>query len=431
MGQKQPEFYPIHAANAARAWILGVILGASFELDESTPLSYHNIASYTLTCAAGTGLAGLSDALWNRRTGLRANDFPHCDLETWIGRVPGVEEVEWGADESAWVSRNNALIRLAAAQDGFSEQVAELVDRLGSSRVGVIMGTSTSSIGRTEQAYRHMQSEQTFTPEYLQPEIHNPHSPGAFASWLFGTTGPCMTISTACSSSAKVFASASRWLDLGLVDAVVVGGADTLCLSVLYGFHSLQLVSADPCRPFDRARNGINIGEAAGFAILEAADEPSGISMSGYGESSDAHHMSHPHPEGAGASAAMTAALERSGLDPDEIGYINLHGTASPANDVIESMAIGKIFDESHTRISSTKGWTGHALGAAGIVESVIVMESLRNRRFPGTLNLSDPDPDLDFSVAMDNGEFSQSSAMTNSFGFGGNNCSLVFTRHP
>ncbi len=387
------------------------------------------ICAHTLTCAAGTGLAALRTALWNRQSGLRKNDFPHCDLDTWIGRVAAVDDVEWTAANREWESRNNALAAVGLEQDDFLIAVNNAAREFGTDRVGVVIGTSTSSIGQTELAYRELHDEH-LPSRFHQPKVHNSHSPSAFVAKHTGLCGPAMTISTACSSSAKVFAAAVRWLSAGIVDAVLVGGVDSLCLSVLHGFHSLELISSSPCRPFDQRRDGINIGEAAGFALLVKADNASSdcIRCAGYGESSDAYHMSHPHPDGLGAEQAMRGAIERAQLVPKDIGYINLHGTASRVNDAVESEAIARLF-KLDTTASSTKGWTGHTLGAAGIVEAVIAIEALRANRVPGTLNLDEPDPALFFPVQQANREVSLQHVMSNSFGFGGNNCSLIFSQ--
>jgi 3-oxoacyl-[acyl-carrier-protein] synthase-1 len=263
-----------------------------------------------------------------------------------------------------------------------------------------------------------------------QPQIHHLHSPGVFVAAVTSLTGPSLTISTACSSSAKVFATASRWIRHGIVDAVLVGGVDSLCLSILYGFNSLELISSEPCRPFDRNRNGINLGEAAGYALVskEGLCSDDNLALLGYGESSDAHHMSHPHPEGKGASLAMNRALQRAAISPESVDYVNLHGTASKANDRVETYALADQFTES-TLVSSTKGWTGHSLGAAGILEAVIAMDTLQTGLIPGTLNRETDDPEFRFPVMTGNVEKQVHYVMSNSFGFGGNNASLVFGR--
>ncbi len=389
-----------------------------------------SITHYSATSAAGTGLAALRESLATRQSGLRRNDFPDCDLDTWIGRVPGVEDVALPAQVDHLLSRNNQLAWLGLQQDGMLDAIAALVERLGAHRIGVVMGTSTSSIGRTEEAYTALEESGLMRPEYRQPEVHNLHSPGIFVAAVTGIAGPSLTISTACSSSAKVFATATRWIKHGLVDAVLVGGIDSLCLSVLYGFNSLELISSEQCRPFDRDRNGINIGEAAGYAIVTRRElSPNAeLLLAGYGESSDAHHMSHPHPEGKGAIHSMGRALERAAVAAGDVGYVNLHGTASRANDKIETFALAERFTDA-TLVSSTKAWTGHTLGAAGILESVIAIDTLETGLLPGTLNCRETDPEFRFPVMTDNVEKTIDCSMTNSFGFGGNNASLVFRR--
>ena len=224
-----------------------------------------------------------------------------------------------------------------------------------------------------------------------------------------------------------MFAQAERLIRNGLADAAIVGGVDTLCGSVLFGFNALQLVSANPCRPFDAARDGLSLGEAGGFAVLERASaHDHGLQLRGYGESSDAHHMSTPHPEGLGAQLAMRAALARAGIEAAAVGYLNLHGTATPANDSIEARAVAALFPAS-LHAGSTKGWTGHTLGAAGIVESVFALLALEHGLLPGTLNSATPDAACGPQIRFDNAARDIDFAMNNSFGFGGNNCSLVF----
>lgn len=386
---------------------------------------------YESTSAAGVCLADLKKSLQNQCSGLRPNDFPHSNLATWIGRVTQLDEFIWPADRSEWQSRNNALAAIGLEQGSLPISLAKIMAIYPAHRLGIVMGSSTSSIDRTEQAYREQPGEAPLAAPFCQPLVHNPHGPGLYVAAHTGITGPVVTINTACSSSAKVFATGARWLACGLVDAVLVGGVDSLCLSVLHGFHSLQLISQYPCRPFDQNRDGINLGEAAGFAILarsDLPDLPATIRLCGYGESSDAHHMSHPHPEGLGARLAMTSALEVANLEPADIDYINLHGTASRANDLIEGKLIAAMFGN-NTAISSTKGWTGHTLGAAGITEAIIAMETLRNGLIPGCLNLQTLDQDLDLTISAANLQQPVRHAMSNSFGFGGNNCSLIFSK--
>jgi 3-oxoacyl-[acyl-carrier-protein] synthase I len=387
-----------------------------------------HISAMTLTCAAGHGLGALRLALGEARSGLRPNDFPHCPLPTWIGRVDGVEETGLADELADFDCRNNRLALLGLAQDDFIKQVNALKQRIAPERIACVIGTSTAGIGATESAYRDMGQDERFPQPYRLPRVHTPHTSSAFTARVLGLSGPVLTVSTACSSSAKVFASAARLIAAGLADAAVVGGVDSLCLSVLYGFHSLELVSDQPCRPFDRQRKGLSLGEAAGFAIVERAPEHSLGRLLGWGESSDAHHMASPHPEGAGAAAAMRQALKHAGLAPEAVGYINCHGTATPLNDQVEARAIRQVFP-SPPPAASTKGWTGHTLGAAGIAEAVFSLLALNDGFLPAGLNLDDPEPDWADFILRQSLDQPVDVVLSNSFGFGGSNCSLLFGR--
>lgn len=382
------------------------------------------ITAYSLCSAAGDGQVATLRALRERRSGLRRNDFGTAPLATWIGRVAGLEEQALPAPLHEWDCRNNRLAWRGLVADGFTEAVAAARERCGNSRVAVVVGTSTSSIGASEDAYRRLEPDGRYPADLRRPIIHTPHSLGDFVQHALGLSGLSVTVATACSSSAKVFAQAQRLIHTGIADAVVVGGVDTLCGSVLFGFNSLELVSPDPCRPFDVARRGINLGEAAGFALLER-EGPAVALLLGYGESSDAHHMSTPHPEGRGARQALQAALERAQLAPGDVDYINLHGTASQKNDEVEARLVAEIFP-TRTFASSTKGWTGHALGAAGIVEAAISLLALQYGVLPGTLNSQTLDPVCGPQIRCENEERPTRSALSFSFGFGGSNCVLA-----
>jgi len=386
------------------------------------------ITAFTATCAVGAGRRALTQALDARASGLAPNDFSATSLETWIGRVGGLEEAALPADFAGWECRNNRLAWRALQQDGLREHVAAARDRYGAHRIAVVLGTSTSSIGATEEAYERTQPQRQYPPDRGRPILHSPHSLCDFVHRLLGLQGFCVTIATACSSSAKVFAHAERLIRLGLADAAVVGGTDTLCGSILFGFHSLGLLSPVPCRPFDPARRGISLGEAAGFALLER--DGAGPWLLGYGESSDAHHMSSPHPDGRGARLAIEAALSRAGLRAGDIDYVNLHGTASQKNDEIEGRVVAELFPE-RTFASSTKGWTGHTLGAAGIVEAVITLIALETGIAPGTLNSTVVDAACGPQIRLQNEQRTLRYATSHSFGFGGSNCVLVFGRDP
>jgi 3-oxoacyl-[acyl-carrier-protein] synthase-1 len=397
------------------------------------------IRACTATTALGRGRQAQFDALRERRSGLRRNDFGDgatavARLDTWIGRVGGLEDVVLPEALRRFDCRNNRLAWLALQQDGLIDAIAAIRARHGAERVAVVIGTSTASIGASEEAYTRL-DDNAFPADLREPLLHTPHSPGDFVQRVTGLRGPCVTVATACSSSAKVFAQAARLIHAGLVDAALVGGIDTLCGSVLFGFNALGLVSANRCLPFDARRDGLNLGEAGGYALLERLDAGSDapLRLCGYGESSDAHHMSTPHPEGLGARLAMQGALDRAGIAAADVGYLNLHGTATPANDSVEAAAVAALFPAA-LHASSTKGWTGHTLGAAGIVESMFALLALEHGLLPGMTGAGDgdtpqPDPACGPQIRFDNAERAIRYAMNNSFGFGGNNCSLVFGR--
>lgn len=390
--------------------------------DRAPPL---NVSASTLVCAAGAGRAALLAALREGRSGLVRNDFTPEPLDTWIGRVPGLESATWPQPFAHWECRNNRLAWAALCSDDFLAHVSRARERYGARRVAVVLGTSTASVGATEEAYRRLEPDGQFPPDLRRPGIHTPHSLASFVQQALGLSGLAVTVATACSSSAKVFAEGARLMRLGLADAIVVGGADSLCGNVLFGFHSLGLLSSRPCRPFDPGRDGISLGEAAGFALLERTGE--GPWLAGYGESSDAHHMSAPHPQGLGARRAIERALARGGLAAEQIDYINLHGTASQKNDEIEARVVAEQFP-ARTRASSTKGWTGHALGAAGIAEAVITLLALESGFLPGTLNARVLDPACGPQVMLGSEQRRIARALSHSFGFGGSNCVLLFT---
>lgn len=390
------------------------------------PIAPLRISAYTVTSAAGPGKAALHAALRDGRSALSANDFGPTPLATWIGRVAGVEAAPLPAPLAAWECRNNRLAWLGLNGDAFIDAVHAARERHGAARIAVVLGTSTSSIGATEDAYRHLDGAGGFPFDNRNPLVHTPHSLANFVHEALDLDGPCVTLSTACSSSAKVFATAERMLRLGLVDAAVVGGVDTLCGTVLFGFNALQLVSPEPCRPFDAERSGISIGEAAGFALVERDDGDAALSLIGYGESSDAHHMSAPHPEGVGAERALDDALARAGIDTSAVDYINLHGTASAKNDEVEAALVARRFPAS-THASSSKGITGHTLGAAGIVEAAASLLAIEHGVRPGTVNTRVLDAACGPQIRIDTVCAPVRIAVSHSFGFGGNNCVLVF----
>ncbi len=394
------------------------------------PIEPLQISHYTLTSALGKGVEANLHALRSGISGLQPCELKEVEFETWTGRVGEVENQSLPEQLQAFDCRNNRLAWKALGEDEFRSGMHNAIERIGRDRIGLFIGTSTSGIASTESAYRRRDPETGSLPRAYSPQhSHNIFSSCWFLREALGLEGPAFTISTACSSSAKVFAAAHRYISNGLCDAALVGGVDSLCMTTLYGFNSLGLISPRPCRPWGRDRDGINIGEAAGFALLEPVNgsEHHGLFL-GYGESSDAYHMSTPHPQGEGAAMAMRLAIESAGLDTTEIDYVNLHGTATPSNDAAEDMAVWRLFKD-RVACSSTKGWTGHTLGAAGITEAVISLICLNHGFLPGTLQTDTVDPALRTSIQLESRSAELRYVLSNSFGFGGSNCSLLFGR--
>lgn len=392
------------------------------------------VVAASAASALGVGREALARALDAGQTGLAPQVFETADLPTWIGCVPGVDEVRLPTALAPWDCRNNRLAWQGLQADGFAERVARAVSRWGAHRVGVFVGTSTSGILQTELAYRRRDAATGALPaDFDYARTHNTSSVAMFTREALELRGPAFAVSTACSSGAKVFAHAQRYLQCGLIDAAVVGGVDSLCLTTLYGFHSLELLSPDICRPFDATRQGLSIGEAAAYALLERADGSGAEAplawLLGAGETSDGHHMSAPHPQGAGAAAAMQGALRAAGLQAGDIDYVNLHGTATPSNDAAEDLALTAVFGAGGVPCSSTKGATGHTLGAAGALEAVIAMLALQRQQIPGGLNAATPDPALHARYVHATRPAALRRVMSNSFGFGGSNACLVFGR--
>jgi 3-oxoacyl-[acyl-carrier-protein] synthase-1 len=328
-------------------------------------------------------------------------------------------------------SRNNQLLLAAALQ--IEPQLRAAVARHGASRVAVVLGTSTSGVNDNAPAFRQLAAQGAWPDgyDYRRQALSSPAA--FFADWL-GATGPAYTLSTACTSSARAMLSARRLLASGLCDAVVCGGADTLCRLTINGFATLEAIDDMLCLPFSANRRGINIGEAGVLFLMER--EPAGersVALLGGGASSDAWHMSAPEPSGAGARAAMQAALQSAGVDAASIGWVNLHGTGTLHNDAMESQAMHAVFPQG-VPCASTKALTGHALGAAGALEAALAWATLSAGNAEGRLmpHVWDGQPDpalpaLDFSTAQH--RYAQGRprlAMSNSFAFGGNNASLI-----
>src|SRR5262245_26935490 len=331
-----------------------------------------------------------------------------------------------------YACRNNALA-LAALQQIEAETRAALA-RYGAGRVGVVMGTSTSGVSDAEDAFRYQREHGGIDPTFDYAQLEFGGLAG-FVAGLLGVRGPAYTLSTACSSGARALASARSLLAMGLCDAVVAGAADTLSGLTTNGFAALQAICDGVTNPCSRNRAGLTLGEgAAAFLLLP---EPGGIQLMGVGESSEAHHRSAPDPTGAGAEAAMRGALADAGLAPGAIAYLNLHGTGTPLNDVMECQAVERVFGDA-LPVSSTKPLVGHTLGAAGALEAAFCWLMLARSR-EGALELpphsfdGERDPELPVVHLVSKGESVRPGGalrvMTNSFGFGGNNCTLVLER--
>lgn len=352
------------------------------------------------------------------------------DRSVRVGEVPGsLPEVP--ARLAHLDCRNNRLV--AAALSEIEDDIKRLAHRIGPRRVAVVMGTSTSGIAEGELALAQRIANGAWPKgfRYSRQEVGN--LAGFVADYL-ELEGPAYTIATACSSSAKVFASAGRLIETGLCDAAVVGGADTLCRMTLGGFDSLDALAKDYCNPFSRNRDGINIGEGAAVFLLSS--EESAVSLLGVGESSDAYHVSAPHPEGAGAALAMLRALEAAHLKPGQIDYINLHGTATELNDAMEGRAVNNIFGD-QTPCSSTKSMTGHMLGAAGANEAAFLWLMLEPNFATGMVPPHIWDGEADPAISRLNlapmefriGHPERAAVLSNSFAFGGNNAAIVLGR--
>jgi 3-oxoacyl-[acyl-carrier-protein] synthase-1 len=391
-----------------------------------------------LNCALGQGKAAVAHALFaGDSSGMRAENGWVPEQTLTVGRVPG--ELPALPELAGHPQCRNNQLLLAAALE-IEDSLRAAVERFGVERIGVVLGTSTTGIEEASQGIAHFlhNGELPASYHYAQQELAEPAS--FLSDWL-GVCGPSYSISTACTSGARALLSAQRLLNLGVCDAVLCGGVDSLCKLTLNGFSALEAVSPELCNPFSRNRKGINIGEGAALFLLtrEPLDTNSApIALLGGGASSDAHHISAPQPEGIGAQAAMNKALNAAGIEASQIDYLNLHGTATQHNDAMESLAVQAIFPNG-VPCSSSKALTGHTLGAAGALEAAFCWLSLSRynpdnllppQRWDGeadpalpTLNLVQPGTQL----TSRNGR----ALMSNSFAFGGNNISLIIGDRP
>ncbi|MEZ2901872.1 beta-ketoacyl-[acyl-carrier-protein] synthase family protein [Acinetobacter terrestris] len=345
------------------------------------------------------------------------------EKQVWVGayQQPLIENIPAFLQDVDSRNLRFALTALSLIETEIRDYTAQF-DR---KRLAIILGTSTSGIADNEKLLK-----QYFVNQADVEVQHCKQEMGSLAKGLqmyLGWEGPAYTISTACSSSAKAMAAGQRLINADLADAVLVGGVDSLCQLTLNGFNSLESLSNDLCQPCGAQRDGINIGEAAGLFLLSKETAP--VMLMAAGESMDAWHISAPHPEGKGAAEAMQKALDRAGITARDIGYLNMHGTATPQNDAMEIKAIQTVFQQYDVPISSTKHKTGHCLGAAGAIEAVICQQILADQSWLPLHQSGSIDPKLDEQNYVLDAQLQQPIhyVMSNSFAFGGSNISLIF----
>ncbi|MFZ6649485.1 beta-ketoacyl-ACP synthase [Undibacterium sp. TJN25] len=380
-------------------------------------------------CALGNGAQEVRSGLFaDSPGGVRKNNALIAGRSLYLGAVnTPLEDISELPIEHR--SRNNALLLTALAQ--IRPQVDAAIAKYGRHRTAIVLGTSTSGIGEAEQAVAHLVLHGELAPSFHVGQQELGSAAIALAA-LLGICGPAMVISTACSSSAKAMASAARLLRTGQADAVISGGMDALCAFTVAGFSALESVSTERCNPLSANRNGINIGE--GGALFLMTREPGPVRLAGWGESSDAHHISAPAPDGRGALSAMQQALQRADISPEQVDYVNLHGTATQQNDAMESLAVHELFGM-RTATSSTKPLTGHTLGGAGALEAALCWLSLVDNdrgKLPPHWWDGHTDPALKpLKLVRPSDELGRplDYVLSNSFAFGGSNASLILAR--
>jgi len=387
-----------------------------------------------LTCALGRGQAQVARALLaGESPGMRAEAGWVAERELPVGAVPN-ELPALPPHLASHHSRNNQLLLDAALQ--IEAPLRAAIQRYGAHRIAVVLGTSTSGIDEASQDIAAYLRDGQFPPgyHYGQQELNAPAD--FLVEWL-QLSGPAYVISTACTSSARALMSARRLLDLGLCDAVICGGVDSLCALTLNGFSALEAVSDQRCNPFSSNRRGINIGEAAVLFLMSRenlGDQSRPLALLGAGASCDAHHISAPEPSGRGALQAMDKALRQAGIAASQVDYLNLHGTATPHNDAMESHAVAQVFPAG-VPCSSTKPLSGHTLGAAGALEAAFCCLSLNENALPPHVWDGEPDKSLPALAWVLPGQRLATAGprrlMSNSFAFGGNNVSLIIGDAP
>lgn len=382
--------------------------------------------------ALGSSIADIHGCLKDERESnmVEVSDMLNDGKHTVVGKIAS-ELPDIPPAQAQYTTRNNQLALSALNQ--IEDSIEQAKSQFGADRIAVVIGTSTSGISDGEAAFKHKLDQGSF-PEHYHYSKQELGNTSEFVSQYCSLTGPNYVISTACSSSGRVFLTAQRLLKSGMADAVLVGGVDTLCKLTLNGFHGLEALSTTHCQPFNATRDGINIGEAAAFMLLSKAKlnatntnpNTPNIALLGCGDSSDAHHISAPHPEGNGAEQAIRKALNSANLQAEDIGYINAHGTATPLNDSMESKAIHRIF-ANKVPVSSTKPLTGHTLGAASAIEAAIAWHILKYDLPLPLQKCQDKAEDIEIDLVNCTQKLKVKNILSNSFAFGGNNISLIF----
>jgi len=395
------------------------------------------ITGLGIVSPAGQGLAQFDAALRMGRSGIRVNRW-HDTQGARSQLVGQVDPFELPADDSGLARRHLSRadqFALAAAREAWEH--AQLPQALGGhDRFGVVLG-SGGGVANTEAYVAHTIRALPQRPSRLL--AMSPDNAGSAIAWHFGLHGPRSSIMTACSSGATAIGFAADFIQTGFADAMLAGGTESLSHVTFTGFNALGALATGMNRPFDRRRDGIVLGEGSAVLVLESFEHATArgarilAELVGYGITSDANHITAPHPEGDGMARAIDMALRRSGVSAEQIGYINAHGTGTELNDRSETVAIKRAFGERayRTPVSSIKPLIGHTLSAAGAIESVATILGLRGQYLPPTLNLDEADPacDLDYVPHAARGARYEY-AMKNSLAFGGNNTSLIFKRH-
>jgi 3-oxoacyl-[acyl-carrier-protein] synthase I len=384
-------------------------------------LKGYPITAHTACSALGMDSAAVLSELYAGRTGLKAGAYP-LPMQTSVGALPDAPP-RLPAALAAYDSR---LARMAVLLiEPLQAALATARQRWGAARIAIVVSSSTAGLEATELAYGHRQRFARLPENYSIARTHAFHALTDVLRGLSGATGAAYVVSTACASGNKVFGSAQRLLDADVADAVLVGGIDTLCQVTLRGFHSLGILSSQPCRPFGAGRDGTSIGEGGALLLIERRGDAA-ASLLGVGETCDAHHMTQPLPDGAGALAAMQAALQQAGLEAEQIDHVNAHGTGTPLNDEAEARALEALFG-ARVPIASTKGFTGHMLGAGASIEAVFALAALERGTLPQSLGADPLDPKLKIRALAQATPARCRYVLSNAFAFGGSNAAVVF----